>query len=82
MENTNPAPHLTPATPEQIAAIRAAVIEVSADYYGIPVPLAAALVDGDRDAAQTWPVCAFHGPHGAAENGQPLSFCERCESAL
>jgi hypothetical protein len=51
MENTNYSKYLTSAPPEQVAAIRAAVIavidvdcvnEVSADYYGIPIPLAAA----------------------------------------
>lgn len=28
-----------------------------------------------------WPCCPFHGAHDAAEDGFPLSFCERCEKA-
>jgi hypothetical protein len=72
------------------------VNEVSADYHSILVPRAAArghvgvsVVDGDdshtrcdRAVAQIWPVCAFHGPHGPTQEGEALSFCERCESAL
>jgi len=26
-----------------------------------------------------WPSCPLHGPHDAAENGAPVSFCTRCE---
>ena len=29
--------------------------------------------------AGEWPVCPVHGFHDAADNGEPLSFCEKCE---
>jgi hypothetical protein len=32
-----------------------------------------------RMVGTAWPSCPLHGPHYAADNGQPMSTCDRCE---
>jgi hypothetical protein len=35
--------------------------------------------DAQETPAPAWPSCPLHGPYDAAESGQPMSSCDRCE---